>query len=96
MAYDAITRVGGKSAETAQAAILGAYSAEVTDEFILPTIINGDNPAPPMRDGDILLFFNFRLTRAQLAADLRALDHQFFARFRQGPGFGLVFGQKPR
>ncbi|HFC11418.1 MAG TPA: 2,3-bisphosphoglycerate-independent phosphoglycerate mutase, partial [Anaerolineae bacterium] len=79
LAYDAITRVGGKSAETAQAAILGAYSAETTDEFILPTIINGDNPAPPMRDGDVLLFFNFRADRMRQI--VRAFFMQAFDEF---------------
>lgn len=70
LAYDAITRVSGESAASAQAAIEGSYSAETTDEFILPTIIDGD--IPQLADGDVMLFFNFRADR------MRQIVRSFF------------------
>jgi 2,3-bisphosphoglycerate-independent phosphoglycerate mutase len=63
---------------TAQEAIEAGYAQDVTDEFLAPAII-GDYQG--MRDGDVLLSFNFRADRIrELLAAL--IDNQFegFAR----------------
>lgn len=68
-AYDLLTL--GKAdytASDAQTALKDAYARGETDEFVKPTIINN---AITVRDGDILIFMNFRADRA------RQLTHAF-------------------
>ena len=66
-AYDALTRGVGETAQTPDAAIARSYAAGVTDEFVLPTVIIGNDGAPvgTMADGDVAIFFNFRSDRAR-------------------------------
>jgi len=53
-------------ASDAITALEAAYGRGENDEFVLPTVINGHRP---MRDGDAVVFMNFRADRArQLAA----------------------------
>ncbi len=61
-AYDALAYRQGERAATASEAILQSYAKNVTDEFILPTVI-GDNEGLKIMPGDVLLFFNFRADR---------------------------------
>ncbi|MDQ6832148.1 MAG: 2,3-bisphosphoglycerate-independent phosphoglycerate mutase, partial [Chloroflexota bacterium] len=65
--YDALTRGIGETASTPDAAIARAYAAGVTDEFVLPAVIVGEDGAPvgTMTDGDVAIFFNFRSDRAR-------------------------------
>jgi 2,3-bisphosphoglycerate-independent phosphoglycerate mutase len=49
-------------APTASAAVEAAYARDENDEFVLPTIV-GD--ARPVRDGDAVIFFNFRADRGR-------------------------------
>ena len=65
-AYQALEFSRGLSAETAEEAVEAAYGRGETDEFIQPTVIteNGE-PVGPMRDGDAIVFFNFRADRAR-------------------------------
>jgi 2,3-bisphosphoglycerate-independent phosphoglycerate mutase len=51
----------------------------VTDEFVLPTVINGVVPDGLIRDGDGVIFFNFRADRARELT--RALTAETFAEF---------------
>ncbi|MFA6474980.1 MAG: 2,3-bisphosphoglycerate-independent phosphoglycerate mutase [Patescibacteria group bacterium] len=51
---------GLHQANSADAAITTAYARGETDEFIQPTIINPDGI---MRDGDVVINFNFRIDR---------------------------------
>jgi 2,3-bisphosphoglycerate-independent phosphoglycerate mutase len=66
-AYDALVRGKGEEATDAQAAIEQSYSAGITDEFILPTVITGPDghPLATIRDGDYALCFNFRTDRCR-------------------------------
>ena len=66
-AYDALVRGKGERATDALAAIEQSYSAGVTDEFILPTVITGPDghPLATIRDGDYALCFNFRTDRCR-------------------------------
>jgi 2,3-bisphosphoglycerate-independent phosphoglycerate mutase len=63
LAYDAI--VAGEaefSADTAVAAVEAAYERGETDEFIKPTLVGEEGR---IRDGDSVIFFNFRPDRAR-------------------------------
>ncbi|MCP4573866.1 MAG: 2,3-bisphosphoglycerate-independent phosphoglycerate mutase [bacterium] len=55
------------SAADAAQAVATSYLADVTDEFIEPTIITGEDGAPlaTIRDGDSVFFWNFRADRAR-------------------------------
>jgi 2,3-bisphosphoglycerate-independent phosphoglycerate mutase len=61
-AYNAIVDAEGPRFPDAQAAIADAYANAVTDEFIMPAVIDGYQG---MRDGDGLLCFNFRADRVR-------------------------------
>ncbi|MHA3980033.1 2,3-bisphosphoglycerate-independent phosphoglycerate mutase [Halovulum sp. GXIMD14794] len=61
-AFLAMTAAKGDKAESADAAVAAAYDADTTDEFVTPTVI-GDYDG--MKDGDGLLFLNFRADRAR-------------------------------
>ena len=67
-AYDAIAYGRADATATeAGAALLASYEAGVTDEFVKPIVIvdAAGRPAGPLRDGDSVLFFNFRADRAR-------------------------------
>jgi 2,3-bisphosphoglycerate-independent phosphoglycerate mutase len=51
----------------------------VTDEFVLPTVIDGGVPDGLIRDGDGVIFFNFRADRARELT--RALTQEDFSEF---------------
>lgn len=63
-AYDALCIGDGVVAESATAAIEASYASNVTDEFVLPTVI-GDATSGRIRKQDGVLFFNFRADRAR-------------------------------
>ena len=68
LAYQAV--VCGRSertARTASEAVEAAYGRGETDEFIHPTVITDDDGAPraEIRNGDAVVFFNFRADRAR-------------------------------
>jgi 2,3-bisphosphoglycerate-independent phosphoglycerate mutase len=76
-AYDAI--VAGQAPTRSAApleAVQASYEAGVTDEFIKPiVIVDADgSPAGPIRDGDSIVFFNFRADRARQLTRALALD----------------------
>lgn len=61
-AYLALVDARGEVAADAQAALAGAVARKETDEFVLPTVLDGFSG---MRDGDALLMANFRADRAR-------------------------------
>ncbi len=62
-AYDAtVCAESDTHAVTATAAVQTAYDRSETDEFIAPTVIGG---GAPVKDGDAVVFFNFRADRAR-------------------------------
>jgi len=67
-AYDTITKREGKSVASAVEAIQASYDAKVTDEFIEPVVIEGDNLA--LAAGDAVLCYNFRADRMRQIAYL--------------------------
>ncbi len=61
-AYRAMVCREGVSAVDAKAAIEASYAEGVTDEFVLPTVIDGGEA---IKEGDSVIFFNFRPDRAR-------------------------------
>jgi 2,3-bisphosphoglycerate-independent phosphoglycerate mutase len=80
-AYRAIVRRQGEEHDSAEAAIETQYGRGVTDEFLLPAVIRirGDASLGVVRDGDGVLFFNFRADRARQLT--RAFIEDGFDRF---------------
>ncbi len=66
-AYRLIARGDGGHVTDPVAAIRERYGQGVTDEFMTPIAINAEGGAPPpvVRDGDGVIFFNFRADRAR-------------------------------
>ena len=64
-AFLCLTEGMGNKADSALAAIRNSYQKNLTDEFVLPTVINGAAPEGLIRDGDGVIFFNFRADRAR-------------------------------
>ena len=63
LAYDAIVQGEAEfSADTGEAAVRAAYERGETDEFIKPTLVGEEGR---IRDGDSVIFFNFRPDRAR-------------------------------
>ncbi|MFA7533314.1 MAG: 2,3-bisphosphoglycerate-independent phosphoglycerate mutase [Tissierellaceae bacterium] len=66
LAYDAFTLGIGDKSEDPVAAIKKSYEEDVTDEFIIPTVIvDRDKPIATIDDKDSIIFFNFRPDRAR-------------------------------
>ena len=87
-AYLCLTEGVGNKADSALEAIRNSYKDKVTDEFVLPTVISGVVPEGLIRDGDGVIFFNFRADRArQLTRALTEDDFREFPRKRRGGSF---------
>ena len=75
-AYDLLTQNIGESCDTYQNCLLKSYQRNISDEFINPTVIVQGSE---IRDGDVVLFLNFRPDRAlQLT---RSLIEEKFDKF---------------
>jgi 2,3-bisphosphoglycerate-independent phosphoglycerate mutase len=61
-AYDAIVAAEGPRFADAQSAIADAYAHDVSDEFVVPSVIGSYDG---IRDGDGVLCFNFRADRVR-------------------------------
>jgi 2,3-bisphosphoglycerate-independent phosphoglycerate mutase len=87
--YDAIVDADARRYDDAFAALDAAYAEDVTDEFLLPSVL-GDYAG--VSDGDALLFANFRADRAR-EISLALLDKGFegFVRKRV-PQFSAAAG----
>ncbi|ETJ29072.1 2,3-bisphosphoglycerate-independent phosphoglycerate mutase, partial [human gut metagenome] len=71
----------GETATSAVEAIEKSYHDNKTDEFVLPTVIT-ENGAPltNIKNGDSVVFFNFRPDRAREIT--RAINDKEFAGFK--------------
>jgi 2,3-bisphosphoglycerate-independent phosphoglycerate mutase len=63
-AWQALVLGEGHRAPSGTAAVEQAYQRGETDEFILPTVVDGLSHAS-IADGDVVIFFNFRPDRAR-------------------------------
>ncbi len=78
LAYDAMVKGEGNKATDALAAVETSYDHNITDEFILPTVIVDENQQPLaiIKDGDAVLVFNFRTDRCrEITEVLTQKDH---------------------
>ena len=66
IAYKALTKGEGVQAESAVAGIQASYDNGKTDEFVMPMVVmeNGA-PVATIKDGDSVIFYNFRPDRAR-------------------------------
>jgi len=83
-AYDAIVHGIGNNAVSAEEALQKSYQNQVTDEFMIPAVIvdSKNNPAGTIKDGDSVIFYNFRSDRARQI--IRALNENNFKEFERG------------
>lgn len=67
LAYDTLVKGSGEKASDAIGAVEQAYKANITDEFINPTIVIGSDQLPlaTIKDGDVVICFNFRTDRCR-------------------------------
>lgn len=85
-AYNAIVLGKGISCESAVLCMEESYKKEVTDEFIVPTVImDNDMPTATIKENDSIIFFNFRPDRAREIT--RAFCDEDFKSFERANGF---------
>ena len=66
LAYDALTQGKGTSDKSAQTCVETSYSANINDEFVVPTVITTDGrPTAVIQANDSVIFYNFRPDRAR-------------------------------
>ncbi len=82
-AYEAMTAGIGEQAASGPAAIQQSYDNDKTDEFVLPTVVAENGKAiATIKDGDSVIFFNFRpdrareITRAFCDDDFKGFDRK--------------------
>lgn len=66
-AYDLIVFGKGTKTKDILSAMKASYEMEVTDEFMKPIVVvdEKDNPIGTLKEGDVVVFFNFRNDRAK-------------------------------
>jgi 2,3-bisphosphoglycerate-independent phosphoglycerate mutase len=79
-AFDALVRGEGLKAKSGVEAVKESYARNEGDEFIQPTIVGKADGSPRglIRDGDSVVFFNFRADRAREMTGVLAFDEQKF------------------
>ncbi|MGI6093802.1 MAG: 2,3-bisphosphoglycerate-independent phosphoglycerate mutase [Lachnospiraceae bacterium] len=89
-AYRALTLGEGEKAASGVCGIAASYEKEVTDEFVLPTVVE-ENGAPVglISDKDSVVFFNFRPDRAREIT--RAFVDEDFQGFQREKKLDLTF-----
>ena len=89
-AYDALTKGVGNTCTSATEGIQKSYDEGVTDEFVVPMVVceNGA-PVATIKDGDSIIFYNFRPDRA------REITHAFcdddFTKFERGSRLNIKY-----
>lgn len=106
--WDAIVLGRGRIAAHATEAIEASYQEGVSDEFVAPTVIFNDGAAiGPVKDGDSVIFFNFRgdrareITRAFNEPGFTAFEREAtpkvhyvcFMDYLKEPGYNIAFSQ---
>lgn len=90
LAYDALTKGEGFTAESGPAGIAASYDKDETDEFVKPTVVveNGA-PVATIKDKDSVIFFNFRPDRAREIT--RAFCDDDFKGFDRGDRLDITY-----
>ncbi|MBQ1506874.1 MAG: 2,3-bisphosphoglycerate-independent phosphoglycerate mutase, partial [Ruminococcus sp.] len=81
-AYAAMVYGEGETAECPVCAVKNSYAKEVTDEFVIPTVVEGGAKIQP---NDSVIFYNFRPDRAREIT--RTLVDPDFSGFERRNGF---------
>ncbi len=81
-AYAAMVYGEGLRADCPVCAVQHSYDENVTDEFVVPTVVDG---AQPIESGDSVIFYNFRPDRAREIT--RTLVDPDFTGFERKKGF---------
>lgn len=90
LAYDALTKGEGRKAESATEGIQNSYDEGKNDEFVMPTVVQEDGkPVAVIKDGDSVIFYNFRPDRAREIT--RAFCDDEFNGFERDGRLQLVF-----
>ncbi|MFG6356938.1 MAG: 2,3-bisphosphoglycerate-independent phosphoglycerate mutase [Acetatifactor sp.] len=90
LAYDAMTKGEGLTADCGVCGIQQSYDREETDEFVRPTVVVEDGkPVATVQDGDSIVFFNFRPDRAREIS--RAFCDDDFKGFDRGPRKDITY-----
>jgi len=78
MAYDVLVNAEGEKTQDIGKAMQKSYDDGVTDEFIKPLVLtdNDNEPVAKIKDGDVIVFFNFRTDRGRELT--QALSQQDF------------------
>ena len=89
-AYDALTKGEGVQADSATEGIQASYDAGKGDEFVMPMVVmeNGA-PTATIKDGDSVIFYNFRPDRAREMT--RAFCDDDFTGFDRGARVATTF-----
>lgn len=79
--YDLLVHARGTACKDAAQAIQESYDTGVTDEFITPIVIHGENdmPVASIKPEDVVIFFNFRTDRGRQLT--QALSQQDFEEY---------------
>ena len=89
-AYRALTLGEGETAASGVEAVAQSYAKDVTDEFVVPTVVLKDGaPTATIQDGDSIIFFNFRPDRAREITRTFCCDD--FSGFDRGPRRNVVY-----
>ena len=74
-AYRAIAAGEGNRVPNAVEAVAASYAQDVTDEFVIPTVVEKDGkPVATVNDKDTIIFFNFRPDRAREITRQNCMD----------------------
>ena len=89
-AYDAMVKGIGNGASSGPEGIQASYDAGVNDEFVVPFVVQENGaPVATIKDGDSIIFFNFRPDRA------REITHVFcdddFDKFNRGKRMDIKY-----
>ena len=87
-AYNALIFGDGAEADTAEQAFKQSYDEGVTDEFILPTVVNKD-PESRLKKDDVVLFYNIRGDRARQITTV--LTDSDFSEFKTAGDLNLEY-----
>ncbi len=89
-AYIALTKGEGLQAASGPAGIQESYDRGETDEFVKPTVVVKDGaPVATIKDGDSVVFFNFRPDRAREIT--RAFCDDDFKGFERGARLNIKY-----
>ena len=91
-AYEAIVKGAGEKATSAAECLQASYANKITDEFVVPTVIN---PNGMIKDNDSVVFFNFRIDRPrQLAMSFVIEDFAKAGISWEFDPYAVKYGQK--